>query len=110
MKSTCTRAYVHNLCVGLSDCEMNWPWPQTRCPLCPLSSAPMAAINMPGEEAWIRQADPTVPPGPIFRGKKMTPIIVMTGRAAGAAMTSQSNLSSCFSSACTVSHMCMHPH
>lgn len=40
----------------------------------------------------------------------MTPIIVMTGRSAGAAMTSQSNLSSCFSSACTVSHMSMHPH
>lgn len=34
----------------------------------------------------------------------------MTGRTAGAAMTSQSNLSSCFSSACTVSHMSMHPH
>lgn len=40
----------------------------------------------------------------------MTPIIVMTGRTAGAAMTSQSNLSSCFSSACTVSHMSMYPH
>lgn len=41
VKRTCTRrAYVHNLCVGLSDCEMNRPWTQTRCPLWPPPSCP----------------------------------------------------------------------
>lgn len=70
VKSTFICTYVYNLCVNLSVCEMYPSWLQTHCPLCPPPSAPMAAINMPGEEAWIRQADPRVPPGPIFRGKK----------------------------------------